>query len=222
MKKQFKIVLAIMALSMAALACGAPSIPGVPNLGGGPLLQDGFGGLNQTWGTGTDADSSVEYAGGGLQFKVFKTQYYVWSGPNDTEYGNIHIDVTAKNNSSDPNSAFGIICNQQVTSSAYYYFAVTPNGQYAIVKAAVAKDDVFLTNNDQWADSDLIAKNAATYQLGADCGKGVLTFYVDGKQIATVQDPTYVNGKVGLFAWSHKVQNGADVTFDDFVVTSLK
>jgi hypothetical protein len=78
---------------------------------------------------------------------------------------------------------------------------------------------VFLTNNDEWADSDLIAENADSYRLGADCGNGNLTLYVDGQQIASVSDTTYTNGGVAVLVWS--AEEAGDVTFDDFVLTKL-
>ena len=40
---------------------------------------------DDNWGTGTDADSSIEYADGGLRMKVFTDNYFVWSTPNDGE-----------------------------------------------------------------------------------------------------------------------------------------
>ena len=217
MKNRFKVSLAIMLLAAAALACSLPTIPGLD----GPLLDDNFDGFSQTWGTGTDAESSVEYTNGGLRFLVSETLFYVWSNPNEEEYSNVHIEVTAKNNSSDPNAAFGIICNQGVIDSNSYYFAVTNNGEYAIAKGSITMDDVFLTNDDQWASSDLIAKDAASYRIGVDCGNGTLTLYVDGQKIDSVQDSSYSSGHVALFAWSHEVENGTDITFDDFVITRL-
>ena len=96
-----------------------------------------------------------------------------------------------------------------------------PAGEYAIVKASIALSDVFLTNNDKWATSDAITQNASSYRIGADCGNGTLTFYVDGKQIDSVSDSTYTSGGVGLFAWSGEETSGTDVTFDDFVMTKL-
>lgn len=217
MKNRFKLVMAVLLLAVAALACGLPAIPGL----NGPLLDDNFEGFSQTWGTGTDAQSSVEYTDGGLRFVVNETLFYVWSNPNEEDYSNVHIEVTAKNNSSDPNTAFGIMCNQGVPDSNMYYFAITANGEYAIAKGAVAMDDVFLTNDDLWGESELIAKNADSYRIGADCGNGTLTIYVDGQKIDSVQDSSYSSGLVGLFAWSHEVENGTDVTFDDFVITRL-
>jgi hypothetical protein len=145
----------------------------------------------------------------------------VWSTPDDQDYENVHIEVTVKNNGTDSTTAFGILCHQQAITDSFYYFAVTPGGEYAIAKAALAATDVFLTNDDQWAKSDAIAQNAASYRVGADCGNGALTLYVDGQQIASISDSTYVNGGVGVLTWSGEEAAAADVTFDDFIMTKL-
>ena len=205
-----KILFAIVALVLASLACNV--------LSSRALLEDDFSD-NDTWGTGTDADSSVEYSNSALKFLVNRDLYFVWSTPNDEEYENIHIEVTANNNSSDEMGAFGIICNLQLTNTSYY-FAVTGAGEYAIGKYTFA-GDTLLTNGGQWAESDKITPNAGSYRLGADCGNNTLTFYVDGQQVDSVSDTTYTSGNVGLFAWSGERLNGTDVTFDDFVMTKL-
>lgn len=195
---------------------------GLTNNGGGndtsgrPLFSDNFEGRNSNWGTGTDSDSVVEYVNGALQFNVITTKYFVFSQPNNTSYQNVHIEVTAQNNSTDPKAAFGIMCNQQVTDSAYYAY-ITPSGAYAIAMSAVAKDDVELVSGT----SDLIAKNAKSYRIGLDCSNGTLTLYVDGQKIDSTTDSTYTDGYVALFAWSDKIASGTNVTFDDFVITSL-
>ncbi len=199
MKNQFKLILAVLPLCLAALACGLPSIPGLPG-SDGSLFKDNFEGFNQTWGTGTDTDGAVEYENGGLRFQVFRPRYFIWSSPHSETYSNIHIEVTAQNNSSDPHATFGIICNQGVVEDNMYYVAVTASGQYAIAKGAVAQEDLFLTNNDEWGDSDLIPLNADSYRIGAECGSGTLTLFVNGQQIDSVQDSTYTSGTVALFA----------------------
>lgn len=205
-----KILFAIVALVLASIACSV--------LGSGALLEDDFSG-NDTWGTGTDADSSVEYSNSALKFLVNKDLYFVWSTPNDEEYENIHMEVTANNSSSDETGAFGIICNLQLTNTSYY-FAVTGAGEYAIGKYTLA-GDTLLTNGGQWSESDKITPNAGSYRIGADCGNNTLTLYVDGQQVDSVSDTTYTSGNVGLFAWSGEQLNGTDVTFDDFVLTKL-
>ncbi len=214
MKTGRHVFFALTALAVAALACALPG-----GLGSNVVLSDDFSSV--TWGTGTDADSSVEYANDALQFLVFRPNYFVWSTPNDEDYSNVHIEVTAINNSTDSTTAFGVICHMQITDVSYY-FAVTPAGQYAIGRSQLALDDVFLTNNDQWANSDLIPVNQSSYRVGADCANnGTLTLYVNGSQIASAVDTTYTSGNVALFVWSGEEQAGANISFDDFQMTRL-
>jgi hypothetical protein len=230
MKRNNKIILAIVCLALAILACNA--VTGGGGGGGGEtpgttltpspnvLLRDDFS--SSQWGTGTDADSSVEYANGALQMIVYTKNYFVWSTPNDQDYQNVHMEITAINNGTDSTTAFGLMCSQQAgADNSFYYLAITPAGEYAIAKAAAGQSDVFLTNNDQWAASDLIAKDAASYRLGADCGNGTLTLYVDDQQIASVSDASYTTGGVALFAWSGEEATNTNVSFDDFLMTEL-
>jgi hypothetical protein len=212
MKIEFsKLLVAVAALVLASLACNA--------LGSRALLEDDFSGNDTTWGTGTDADSSVEYTNGALKFFVNKDLYFVWSTPNADDYENIHIEVTAINNSTDETGAFGIICHLQITDTSYY-FAVTGAGEYAIGKYTFA-GDTLLTNEGKWGESSKIASNADSYRIGADCGNNTLSLYVDGQQVDSVSDTTYTSGNVGVFAWSGEELDGTDVSFDDFVVTKL-
>lgn len=213
MKRRFpNIPFAVTALVLASLACSV--------LGNGALLEDDFSGSGSNWGVGTDADSSVEYLNDGLNMFVAKDYWFVWSTPNDEQYENVHVEVTAKNESADPTAAFGIICNMQITDTSYY-FAITGAGEYGIGRYTLT-DDVLLTNDGQWGTSDAIQSGLSSYRIGADCASdGTLTLYVDGQQVDSVNDTTYSSGYVGLFTWSGEELNGTDVTFDDFVVTRL-
>ena len=231
MKGNRFLFLAITFLALAALSCQAISTltgdggtPTVAPSTAGPvigdvILQDDFSSTG--WGTGTDSDSSVEYDNGTLKMVVNTKNWFVWSTPNDQDYENIHMEVTVLNNDTDPTTAFGIMCNQQTVGDSFYYLAITPAGQYAIAEASLAASDVFLTNEDKWEYSDLIQKNAASYRIGADCGNGTLTLYVDGQQVATVKDDSYKNGGVALFVWSGEEATSANVSFDDFLMTKL-
>ncbi len=212
-----KSLLAFVVLALASLACNAMSA-----ITDRPLYSDDFSSSSTNWGTGTTENSSVEYDNNALRVKVFKDNYIVWSTPNDTDFENVHEEVTVINNGTDSNTAFGLICDQQTVTSSYYYLMITAAGEYAIAKAELTQDDVFLTNNNKWAKSDLIAKDAKSYRLGADCGNGKLTLYVDGKQIDSVSDTTYTKGVAGIQVWSDSPVKTVDVSFDDFVVTKLK
>jgi hypothetical protein len=194
----------------------------VVNPTGTVLLEDDFS-SGSNWGTLTDSDNAVEYDGEALRMQIFKKNWFVWSTPNTEVYENIHLEVTATNNDGESTTAFGIMCHQQESADAsYYYLAMTSGGEYAIAKAISGEADLFLTNNDKWAASNLISKNASSYRVGADCGHGTLTLYVDGQQIASVSDSSYTSGYVGLFTWSGENVTNADVTFDDYLITSLE
>jgi hypothetical protein len=212
MKNKFsQVFIAVAALVLASLACSLP--------GRGALLEDDFSGGDRTWGTGTDADRSVEYSNDALKFLVNKDLYFVWSTPNAEDYENVHVEVTAINNSTDSTGAFGLLCNLQITNTSYY-FAITGAGEYAIGRYTFA-GDTLLTNDGQWSKSSMIAEDADSYRIGADCGNNTLTLYVDGQRVDSVSDSTYTSGNVGVFAWSGEELNGTDVSFDDFVITKL-
>jgi hypothetical protein len=227
MKRNNKIILAIACLALAALACNAI-------LGGGEqatetaltstpsptvLLSDDFSSIR--WGHATDANSSVEYANNALQIIVYTKDYFVWSTPNQETYQNIHAEVTVLNNGTDSSTAFGLICNKQPSTSNFHYLAITPAGQYAVAKATQGQDDVFLTNNNQWGSSDLIPTDSSSYRVGADCGNGTLTLYVNGQQIDSVSDASYVSGQVAVFTWSGANATTTNISFDDFLMTEL-
>ena len=255
MRSNFRVLIAIASLALAALACQAVTgggdtevpptdvvidntpepvateapldtqePPATEESGSSDdtLFDDDFREGRSEWGTGTDSDSSVEYLNDALNVQVFTGNYVVWTYPNETDYENIHMEVTVINNGSDEDAAFGLFCYKQYPiDDSRYYFAVTLGGEYAIAKAALAQDDEILTNNDRWETSDLIPKNAASYRLGADCGNGTLTLYVDGQQIDSVSDSTYTSGSFALFAWSGEDVKTVNFSFDDFVMTEL-
>ncbi len=151
---------------------------------GETLLEDDFSD-DSLWGTITDTESSVGYENNTLNMRIIQENWVIWSTPNDEDYRNVHMEVTVTRNDSDPTTAFGFICAQQPKDWSFYYLAATPAGQYAIIKATDGESDVFLTGDGEWDFSDAITKNAASYRIGADCGNGRLTLYVDGQQIAT-------------------------------------
>jgi len=223
MKSNFRVLVAIASLALSALACqaisnfGNSNPPNVPN-NAKVILSDDFS--SAQWGTGTNTDSSVEYVSETLQMIVFTKNWFVWSTPNAKDYSNVHMEVKAINNGTDSTTAFGLMC-AKTGDSSFYYFVITPAGQYAIAKAAIGQRDLFLTNDDQWADSSAIATNADSYRVGADCGGGTLTLYVDGQQIASVTDSSYSSGQVAVVVWSGENATNTNVSFDDFLMTEL-
>jgi hypothetical protein len=176
---------------------------------------------SQLAGTLTDTERD-RIRGQALRMRNFTKNYVAWSRPDDLNYENVHMEVTARSQNTDLGTAFGFICAQQTEDWSFYYFAIRPAGDYAIIRATTGQSDVILTNSGQWGASDLIAYQAPSYRVGADCGNGTLTLYVDGKRIASVSDDTYTSGRVGLFVWSGETVDSSAVTYDDFLLRSLE
>ena len=183
------------------------------------ILEDDFSD-DSIWGLLDGESSTIEYINQTLRVEIFKENWIVWTTPDEEVYENVHMEVTAENNDDEATTAFGIVCYQQEDGSSYYYAVMTPAGEYAIAIAAEGETDIFLTNNDQWAESDLI-ENKSSYRIGMDCGNGVLSLYVDGQLIDSVSDDTYTSGTSGLIVWSGEDVSSADVSFDDFLMTPL-
>ena len=210
MKKiNLKIFVFIAVLVLAAMACAIPGVNSLP--------KDDFSSSDSGWGTGTDTASSVEYANDAFQMIVYQPFYVTWSTFGVETYENTHIEVSVNNASPDPEALFGIVCNEQGSTQAFYYVGVSPNGYYAFIKSSVALEDVYLKEGN----SDVISASSSSMRLGLDCGNGTLTLYVNGQQIDSVSDASYPNGVVGLFAASDDQDSGTNVTFDDFVMTKL-
>jgi hypothetical protein len=212
------------ATEVSVVAQPATETQGVPTpVTGNILLQDDFSD-SSIWETWADSDSSAEYVNGALNMNIFTKDLLNWTTPNNgNSYQNIHMEVTTMTNDSDPTAGFALMCNLQSDGHSYYYLIIKSTGEYAIARAVAGPNDVFLTNNDEWATSDLITRNASSYRLGADCGSdGTLTLYVDGQKIDSVSDSTYGPGRAGLLIWSDSDATKTDITFDDFMMTTLK
>lgn len=188
------------------------------------LFKDDFSNQNEPWGLLSDADQTIEYVNDTLKAKLTPTNWFVWTRPNDVDYENVHIETTVYPNNSDQYTAFGLMCQQQADNDAYYYFVITPAGQYVIAKTKSGATDLFLTNNDDWAYSNVIPKKAKSYRIGADCASnGTLTLYVNDQKVDSVTDTSYTKGMVGVVIWSSETKNGiTDVNFDDYLITAIK
>ncbi len=149
---------------------------------------------------------------------VFETFYVTWSTFSSTPYGNVHIEVSAVNQSSDPQAFYGIVCDEQGTTSSFYYVGVTSEGYFAFIKSGVGQDDVYLKEGNSDA---ITAAASGSMRIGLDCGRGLLTLYVNSQKIDSVADTSYTSGVVGVFAASDDLENGAVVTFDDFAMSKL-
>lgn len=205
-----KLLMALAALVVAALACALPGSDG-------SLFKDDFSRESGDWGTGDDGTGSVTYEDGHLVFRIHEEDQFYWTTAEE-DLENIHLEVTVRDTGEAEDAGFGVLCNH-VDDQNFYYLGIGSDQLYVIAKI---EDDEFevISGEEQWSFSDDLALNADSYRIGADCGNGTLTLYVDGVEIASVEDSTFTSGNIGLFTVTAQDPD-TEVRFDDIVVTKL-
>jgi hypothetical protein len=190
---------------------------GVPE--DGVLFSDDFSDPDSGWGDGENETALREYRDGQYVIEIFETGWFIWVNPDAGSLFDTRTTVTITNAGDALDPTFGVICNYQ-DDGAFHYMGIGPDGYYAIVRTE-GEDDIFLTSDENlWIQSDDIEINADSYTLEAICaGDGTLTLIVNGVEIDSVQDDTYTEGDIGLFALSFE-QSPVEVHFDDLTVVS--
>ncbi|MBI3243699.1 MAG: protein kinase [Chloroflexi bacterium] len=182
------------------------------------LFFDDFEDENSGWSTFESENGAAVYESGDMAIKLFKTDWFVWSNSNRSQFSNVFINVTANLASVGHDTSFGIMCGFQ-DNSDYYYMAIDADGYYAIIHYTNS-EDTFLTGDGGWAQSEAIPTGAASYELGATCSNDLLELYVDGQFIDSASISGLPQSDVGVFGWTNESSND-EIRFDDFAVYQL-
>lgn len=188
-----------------------------------PLSQDDFASSKSGWSVNSNDNGSAEYLDGEYVFKIKRTKWLKWSTtPDNKDYANVHMEVSVRDTSADNSTlpSFGFICNYKDNNN-FYYVGAAVDGAYAIARKIDGETKILTDAKNEWAISKDITKNMSSYRLGADCTPTGVTLYVNGKKIASASDSTFSSGLAGMFVLTFD-KAGAEVRFDDFVVTQLK
>jgi hypothetical protein len=214
-----RLLLALSALGLAALACGTPSVntdpttqPPVPNRK--VLYQDNFSDANSGWPSASDADKSASYsADGQYLLTVMAAQQDVWAHPGQN-FTDVSVEVDAVKTGGPDNNSFGLVC-RFVDNDNFYYFLVSSDG-YQVIGKYEAGESKFISS-EQMQPSSAITSGSSTNHLRADCDGSTLTLYANGQQIATVTDSSFTSGDVGVIVGTFEEGN-VSISFDNFVV----
>jgi hypothetical protein len=218
--------LALLALSTAILACqtlarnptATPSPPLVTD--SGVLVRDDFADPASGWGTGADADGSLDYENGQYVFRVTTDNFFTWGNLARRVFENIRVEVEVENRTESAEPTFGVICHYQ-NEGNFYYAGFGSDGFYAIVRSQDRADTFLSSDSGKWVQSDAITRNAESYDLAVVCADGSITLEVDGEIIASVDDEVFASGQIGLFVLTFE-QPEAHVRFDHLTVTEVK
>ena len=139
-----------------------------------------------------------------------------WTNPG-RQFDDVIITVDAQQVEGPNDNAFGVICRYQ-NEENFYLFLISSDGYYMIGKYQTGNSQIqYLTGDGEFMVSDLINQGTSINQIRASCIGNQLTLSVNGIQVDTVTDPTFVTGDVGVGASTFE-PGTAVIAFDDFRV----
>lgn len=217
-RRRGRLILALWLLPMLLSACllNRPDEPDPCNEGG-TLLNDDFEGTrNCGWALYSRSGASAEVADGVLRVATGQPGQIWWTNPG-REFDDTVITVRAQPVGGSDDNAYGVICRYQ-NSENFYVFLISGDGFYVIGKYQRGSAQVqYLTGDGQYQPSDAIRQGTAANEIRASCIGNELSLTVNGTPVATVTDPTFVLGDIGLAASTF--QPGSSVIeFDDLAV----
>lgn len=207
------LILSIFLLAACSTIAPATSVPqDQDEASGSVLFQDDFSRHISGWRRYTSPEGTMDYDASGYRILINALNTNFWSTPRQ-DFTDVRMEVDAGKLGGPDSNRIGLLC--RMTGDAYYFFLVSSDGFYGIGVFA-GGNGVLLGQSEMLANSN-IRTGMAVNHLRADCVGDTLTFYVNGFQVASVQDSTLTAGDVGLLAGTFD-QPDVDVIFDNFVV----
>jgi hypothetical protein len=175
------------------------------------LFQDDFSRPVSGWRRFTSTEGTMDYNAAGYRVLVNALNTNFWSTPQQN-FADVRMEVDAGKLGGPDANRIGLLC--RFKNDAYYFFMISSDGFYGI--GIFAGGQGVLLGQNEMQPNNSIKTGLAVNHLRADCTGNTLTFYVNGFQVASVQDSTLKAGDVGLLAGTFD-EPGVDVIFDNFV-----
>jgi hypothetical protein len=182
--------------------------------GGGFLFHDDFSGDQECgWALYSRGGAVVEIREGALRLTASQPGQIWWTNP-ERSFTDAIITTRVRQVSGPDDNAYGIICRYQSPEN-HYVFLISGDGYYAIGKYQTGVPQIeYLTGDGQYQFSEAIRQGVAMNEIRASCVGNQLTLHVNGLQLASVVDPTFVIGDIGLAAGTFQ-PGTLVVEFDD-------
>ncbi len=164
------------------------------------------------WNTDKTDSFRMQYSNGGYMITNKVPKDIVFS-VRDEMFANVRVEVTGKRIAGPLDGYYGIICNF-ANGGNYYILGVGVDGWYGIGLKQTGKINFLQEGYDK---TGAVRMAGVENQLRAECGLGKLTLWVNGIQLASVQDPTFTAGSIGVGVGNHDTV-GTEIVFKDYMV----
>jgi hypothetical protein len=202
-------------LSLSLVAClpEEDTGPAACNEGAVLFADDFSGEQNCGWILYDQGAATVTLADGAMRLSTSQQGQIWWTNPGKL-FDDAIITVRARQVDGPDDNAYGIICRYQ-SEQNFYIFLISGDGYYAIGKYQSGSPAIqYLSGEGQYQFSDVINQGVASNEIRASCAGNELSLAVNGIPLATITDPTFVTGDIGLGVSTFQ-PGTAVVEFDD-------
>lgn len=220
MKKIY--LLTLLALLILCSACSSSSdLPDGGEITANPTgrvyFQDDFSNEATGWPSVGKEEGITDYENGIYRIFVNVSNDDYFATPQlPYPPSDVRVEVNATKVAGPDNNDFGILCRYQDNNNVYQ-FVVSSDGYVGILK--LVNGSMQSIAADTLIESSAVHMGNAQNHIRADCIGDMLTLYVNGQQVATAQDTTFIgHGDVGVFAGTYDTP-GTDIHFDNFIAT---
>jgi len=184
------------------------------------LFSDDFGDPNSGWYVDTNPESERLYKDGEFRIGVYKASFDSWSWSNHfSDLADFAVEVDARRVDGPMKNDYGILARFQTASGVdgFYMFGVSSDGHCWVQ----------LNQGDTWKElvawkpADAVRQGSAVNHLRVECDGPRMSFLVNSRLVAEVEDSTWTSGDIGLVAGTFD-EAGVVVHFDNLRVWKLR
>lgn len=179
-------------------------------LGTSQPFTDDFSDPASGWGASSHETYVRGYQQGRYLFQIDVPRWIVWAMSGRT-YSDVELEAVAKA-AGQMDNHFGLVCRCQ--DEQFYYFAISSDGYYGIFLMD-EEEELRPLSGRSMLRSAAIHTDGTDNRISVSCQGETLTLYVNGEQVAQVEDATLEKGDVGMAAGSVS-EGGASIWFDNF------
>ncbi|MGQ9466358.1 MAG: family 16 glycoside hydrolase [Anaerolineae bacterium] len=166
------------------------------------------------WKLESDAAARVTVEEGVLRISILAPNQLAWASAGK-DLRDFRLTVEASQVAGPDDNEYGVLVRMQDPRN-FYALSVSGDGYFLVSRFV---DGVRQPLGADWMPSDAVHPGIGTNVLEVVVQGNQLTFIVNGRQLARLEDDRFSHGDVGLYAGSF-YEGGVEVRFDNLRVTA--
>ncbi len=164
------------------------------------------------WKLESDAAARVMVEDGALRISIVASNQLAWASAGK-DLQDFRLTVEASQVAGPDDNEYGVLVRMQDPRN-FYAFSISGDGYFMVSRFV---DGVRQPLGADWTPSDAIYPGIGTNVLEVVAQGNRLTFIVNDRQLAQVEDDRFSHGDIGLYAGSF-YEGGVEVHFDNLRV----